>query len=112
VKQRFDALIDDLRDEFKDRFGSRVDWRWNGDYDSLYRRYTDLLRRHFQLSIVEFGERRERIRRFILFRLIGRLLDAIDTQQLPQEEADAELAALGRDIDLVSRVRARRAEYR
>lgn len=72
VRERFDSLISDLRNEFKDRFGRRRDYEWNADYRQLCQRYVERFDMHFVLPPAEAHERRCRIENVIQIRLDDR----------------------------------------
>lgn len=88
VRDRFDQLIADLRVEFKDRFGHRIDWTWSEDYLELRRRYWNRLDREFVLPAAEAAERRRRIDNVIELRLQDRRQKAVqrgDVMAVPGE---------------------------
>lgn len=83
IPERFDRLIDDLRAEFKQRFGRRIDFEWNDDYAALRQRYFDRFSQQFYVPAAKVEEFRGRIHQIIQLRLDSKRVKA---QRLANDE--------------------------
>jgi len=96
IRERFDCLVEEMKADFKDAYGGRLDFEWSPDYLRMRRNFFLRFKTEFALPREEMDERLSRLQNVITCRLKRRRQKAVERGQVapgPDDYLDIPLDA-------------------